>query len=167
MSAQGVTGATPAQDVVAVADGEVQPSIREAAFDRHRGVAGLLLAPPLFVAVWWLAQDLDPPAQRMAAVLASVMLLWMTEAIPLAMTALLGPALAVILQVAPARQAFAPFADPLVFLVLGGFILALFQQFGTLLWGAEVSTAISFSIVVVILVFRPRGLFGSPVVERV
>lgn len=50
---------------------------------------------------------------------------------------------------------------------IGAFILALMQQFGTLLLGAEVSTAIAFSLVVVVLVFRPRGLFGSPVVERV
>jgi branched-chain amino acid transport system permease protein len=50
---------------------------------------------------------------------------------------------------------------------IGAFILAVIQQFGTLLVGSEVSTAIAFSLVVLVLVFRPRGLFGSPVVERV
>lgn len=50
---------------------------------------------------------------------------------------------------------------------IGSFILALLQQFGTLWFGAEIATAIAFSLVVVVLVFRPRGLFGSPVVERV
>lgn len=50
---------------------------------------------------------------------------------------------------------------------IGAFILAVIQQFGTLLLGAEVSTAIAFSLVVLVLVLRPRGLFGSPVVERV
>ena len=40
------------------------------------------------------------------------------------MTALLGPTLAVLLQVAPAGQAFAPMANPLIFLFIGSFILA-------------------------------------------
>jgi sodium-dependent dicarboxylate transporter 2/3/5 len=42
----------------------------------------------------------------------------------MAVTALLGPALAVLLQVAPARQALASFADPIIFLFIGSFILA-------------------------------------------
>jgi solute carrier family 13 (sodium-dependent dicarboxylate transporter), member 2/3/5 len=49
---------------------------------------------------------------------------WVTEALPLAVTAMLGPVLAVVLQVAPARTAFAPFADPVIFVFIGGFILA-------------------------------------------
>ena len=60
----------------------------------------------------------------MAAILALVVVLWVTEALPLAVTALLGPVLAVVLRVAPARQAFAPFADPIIFLFIGSFILA-------------------------------------------
>ena len=52
------------------------------------------------------------------------MVLWMTEALPLSVTALLGAALCVVLGVAPAKQVFAPFADPLIFLFIGGFILA-------------------------------------------
>jgi sodium-dependent dicarboxylate transporter 2/3/5 len=39
-------------------------------------------------------------------------------------TALLGAAFCVILRVAPARDVFAPFADPLMFLFIGSFILA-------------------------------------------
>ena len=53
-----------------------------------------------------------------------VIVLWITEALPLAVTALLGPTLAVILGVAPARAAFASFADPVIFVFIGGFILA-------------------------------------------
>src|SRR5688572_8592071 len=37
---------------------------------------------------------------------------------------MLGPVLAVILQVAPVRTAFASFADPVVFVFIGGFMLA-------------------------------------------
>jgi sodium-dependent dicarboxylate transporter 2/3/5 len=57
-------------------------------------------------------------------VLAAVVVLWVSEAIPMAMTAFLGVAAAVVLRVAPATEAFAPFADPLVFLFIGTFMLA-------------------------------------------
>ena len=53
-----------------------------------------------------------------------MVVLWVTEALPLAVTALLGPVLAVVLRVAPARTAFAPFADPIIFLFIGSFMLA-------------------------------------------
>jgi sodium-dependent dicarboxylate transporter 2/3/5 len=67
---------------------------------------------------------LTPAAHRLAAVLAAVVVLWVTEALPLAVTALLGAAVSVVLQVAPAKDVFAPFADPLMFLFIGAFILA-------------------------------------------
>ncbi len=53
-----------------------------------------------------------------------MVILWVTEALPLAVTALIGPVLAIILQVAPARTVFAPFADPIIFLFIGSFMLA-------------------------------------------
>jgi solute carrier family 13 (sodium-dependent dicarboxylate transporter), member 2/3/5 len=96
----------------------------EEAFNRKRRTVGLILAPIVFLFVLWLPLGLAAPAQRTGAILALVVVLWVTEALPLAATALLGPVLAVIMQVAPARQALAPFADPIVFLFIGGFILA-------------------------------------------
>jgi sodium-dependent dicarboxylate transporter 2/3/5 len=96
----------------------------EEAFNRRRRTIGLFLAPAVFAAVWLTPFNLSPPAQRTAAILSTVVVLWLTEALPLAATALLGPVLAVLLQVAPARQAFAPFADPIIFLLIGSFILA-------------------------------------------
>ena len=42
----------------------------------------------------------------------------------MAVTALLGPILAVVFGVAGAREALAPFADPIIFLFIGSFILA-------------------------------------------
>ena len=67
---------------------------------------------------------LQPPAHRLAAVLGAVVVLWVTEALPLPVTALLGAAACVALQVAPAKEVFAPFADPLMFLFIGAFILS-------------------------------------------
>lgn len=50
--------------------------------------------------------------------------LWLTEALHLSFTALLIPVLAALLGVMPVKQAFADFANPVIFLFLGGFALA-------------------------------------------
>ena len=50
--------------------------------------------------------------------------LWMTEALPLAATSLLIPLLQSVLGIQGFRQALQPFFDPVVMLLLGGFLLA-------------------------------------------
>lgn len=65
-----------------------------------------------------------PEAARLAAVLGLVLVWWMTEAVPIPVTSLLGPTLAVALGVGSAGELFAPFGDPIVFLFLGSFVLA-------------------------------------------
>ena len=86
---------------------------------------GAVLAPAVFLLLLLLPLDgISDPAHRLAAVLAAVVVLWITEALPLPVTALLGAAACVILQVAPAKDVFAPFADPLMFLFIGAFILS-------------------------------------------
>ena len=67
---------------------------------------------------------MNPEAQRLAVIVAVVVALWFTEALPLAVTALAGAAACVIAGVAPAEEVFAPFADPLIFLFIGSFLLA-------------------------------------------
>src|SRR5687767_726510 len=90
-----------------------------------RGRIGAVLAPAVFFLLLLLPLGgLTPEAHRLAAVLAAVVVLWVTEALPLPVTALLGAALCVLLQVAPAKEVFAPFADPLMFLFIGAFILS-------------------------------------------
>src|SRR5262245_41736031 len=97
----------------------------EAKFDEIRRKAGVFLAPSLFLLVLLAPlPQLSPAAHRLAAIFAMVIVFWVTEVIPLPATALLGPALAVVFGVAPAREVFAPFADPLIFLFIGSFILA-------------------------------------------
>ncbi|MGH9944490.1 MAG: SLC13 family permease [Pyrinomonadaceae bacterium] len=97
----------------------------EARFERLRRAAGLVLAPLLFVTLLLVPMPaLSPEAHRLAAVMVAVVVLWMTEALPLPATALLGAAACVALRVAPAREVFAPFADPLMFLFIGSFIIA-------------------------------------------
>ena len=53
---------------------------------------------------------------------------WVTEAVPIAATALLPLALFPLLGVLSMRDTAAPYANPLVFLFLGGFIIALAMQ---------------------------------------
>jgi solute carrier family 13 (sodium-dependent dicarboxylate transporter), member 2/3/5 len=67
---------------------------------------------------------LSPEAQSLAVIVVAVVVLWITEALPLAVTALVGAVACVVAGVAPAREVFAPFADPLIFLFIGSFILA-------------------------------------------
>lgn len=97
----------------------------EELFNRRRRTAGLVIGPLVFLALLLMpTPGLSPAAHRMAAIFALVVVLWITEALPLAVTALVGPMLAVLLNVATVRAAFAPFADPIIFLFIGSFILA-------------------------------------------
>ena len=91
---------------------------------RVRVRIGLAVAPVVFAGILLAPSSLNPEAHRLAAILAAVVVLWVTEAIPMPVTAMLGAAAAVVLRVAPAREVFAPFADPLMFLFIGAFILA-------------------------------------------
>ena len=97
----------------------------EARFDEIRRKVGLVLAPLVFFSILLLPfPSLTPSAHRLAAVFTLVVILWVTEAIPLPVAALLGPTLAVIMGVAPVSEAFAPFSNPLIFLFIGSFMLA-------------------------------------------
>jgi sodium-dependent dicarboxylate transporter 2/3/5 len=97
----------------------------EEQFNRRRRSAGMVLAPIVFVGLWLAPiSGVNPQAHAMAAVMGLVIVLWLSEALPLAVTAVLGPTVAVVLGVAPARQALAPFADPIIFLFIGSFMLA-------------------------------------------
>jgi sodium-dependent dicarboxylate transporter 2/3/5 len=90
-----------------------------------RGRLGMLLALMAFI-VLLLAPlaSLSPEAHRLAAIMAAVVILWVTEALPLPVTALMGAVACVVLRVAPARDVFSPFADPLMFLFIGSFMIA-------------------------------------------
>ena len=92
-------------------------------FELWRKGAGLVLAPLAFLVTYFFV-DLDDPARRLSSILASIAVLWVTELLPLPVTALLGAVLCILLGVAPAKQVLAYFADPIVFLFIGSFMLA-------------------------------------------
>ena len=68
------------------------------------------------------------PAWATAAVGALMAIWWMTEALPIAATSLLPLLLLPLLGVAPMAGAAAPYANPLIFLFLGGFLIALAME---------------------------------------
>lgn len=89
---------------------------------------GRILVLPIFVVMLWLPLPLPPLQQRLLALLLSVVCLWITEALPIAATAMLiGPAL-VVLGITEPKIAFAPYADPLLFLFYGAFFIAAAMQ---------------------------------------
>lgn len=97
----------------------------EVAFEERRRRTGLIAAPIVFLLLLLLPlSGLGREAHRLAAILGGVMVLWITEAIPLPVAGLLGCALAVFFGVDAPREVLSPFADHLVFLLIGGFILA-------------------------------------------
>lgn len=97
----------------------------EESFEFWRGRIGLFLGPALFILVWLLPfPALSSPAHRLLTVLALVITFWITEAIPIPATALLGALLCVVLGIGKDKDVLAHFADPIVFLFIGSFILA-------------------------------------------
>lgn len=66
----------------------------------------------------------EPAVVTGLSLLIFIAILWLTEAIHVSITALLVPVLAVALGIFPTGQALGYFADPIIFLFLGGFALA-------------------------------------------
>lgn len=91
---------------------------------------GLLAGLALFVIVLLLppVPGLRPEGQSVAAVATLMAIWWMTEAIPLPATALLPIVLFPLLGVMPTGSATAPYANELIFLFMGGFLIALAMQ---------------------------------------
>lgn len=79
----------------------------------------LVLPPP---------EGMQPAAWRAAAVAVLMALWWITEAVPVPATALLPIPLFPLFGVLPIGEATAPYANPIVFLFLGGFVIALAME---------------------------------------
>ncbi len=85
---------------------------------------GAVLTPLAFLLLWFAPLPLSVAAHRLAAIVGAVLVAWVTEVIPIAVTAvLIGPALT-LAQISPAKQSFAPYADPILFLFVGSFFAA-------------------------------------------
>ena len=91
------------------------------------GLAALVacfFAPPLF--------GLSPEASRVALLAITMAIFWVTEALPIPATALLPlvmlPALGITTGKTAMKDAAAPYADPIIFLFMGGFMLSLAME---------------------------------------
>jgi len=104
----------------------------EAASGTRKQRLGLILGPVAFGVILALPLDrLAPAAHRLAAVFAWAVVYWVTEAVPVAATALLASTLSVLLGIGSAQAVLATYADPIIFLFIGSFILAAaFQETG-------------------------------------
>lgn len=70
-------------------------------------------------------KGLDPAKVRIGlGIFACIAFLWLTEALPLAITALLVPVLACAFGLMDVKGSLAGFSDPLIFLFFGGFAMA-------------------------------------------
>lgn len=104
--------------------GEQQLSEAEERFERGRRTIGLGLAPLATVVFLLLPLDLEGQQQTLAAVLLGVIVLWVTEPVPIPIGGLIGVGAIVVLGVATADDALAPFGSSTVFTFIGAFILA-------------------------------------------
>jgi hypothetical protein len=73
-------------------------------------------------------EGLSEPGWHTAGVAGLMAVLWISESIPLPVTALLPLVLFPLLGVSTITQSAAPFANPIIYLFLGGFIIALAMQ---------------------------------------
>lgn len=116
----------------------------------------LFLGPLAFLVIW-LFLDLSPGkplVTTMAAVAAWMAIWWLTEAVHLAVTALLPMALFPLLGIADSKLTATQYMDPIIFLFIGGFIIA----FAIERW--ELHKRIALRILMTVGTSPSRILFG-------
>ncbi|WP_369136942.1 SLC13 family permease [Modestobacter versicolor] len=104
--------------------GEQTLSPAEERFEKGRRTIGLFLAPLVTLVVALVPLDLPRQQHLLAAVLLGVIVLWITEPVPIPIGGLIGIGAIVVLGVVPADEAVAPFGSTTVFTFIGAFILA-------------------------------------------
>ncbi|MDR0432904.1 MAG: DASS family sodium-coupled anion symporter [Bifidobacteriaceae bacterium] len=131
----------------------------------NRRRLGFVLGPALFLAVYFGMPNVAPVSDavgaagdRSAAAVAATLILmaiwWMTEVLPLYVTALIPLVAIPLLQVNTIDAAASPFASKIIFLFLGGFVLAMSME----RWNLHRRVAIR---VVMLVGSKPRGIiFG-------
>jgi len=96
----------------------------EERFERGRQTIGLFLGPIVFLAMYFTPLPLAPAQQTLAAILSFVIVYWLSEAVPIPVTAVLALAACVLFGVASGDTVFGAFANPTIFLFIGAFIIA-------------------------------------------
>ncbi|SEK81578.1 solute carrier family 13 (sodium-dependent dicarboxylate transporter), member 2/3/5 [Blastococcus sp. DSM 46786] len=104
--------------------GEQQLSPAEERFEKGRRTVGLFLAPLVTLVFALVPIDLPRDQHLLAAILLGVIVLWITEPVPIPIGGLIGVGAIAVLGVVPADDALAPFGSTTVFTFIGAFILA-------------------------------------------
>lgn len=104
--------------------GEQTLSPAEERFEKGRRTIGLFLAPLVTIVFLALPLSMEPQQQTLAGVLLGVIILWISEAVPIPIGGLLGVAVVVFLGVAPADDVLGAFGSSTIFTFIGAFILA-------------------------------------------
>ncbi len=91
---------------------------------------GLFLAPILFLLILALPPQwgLSNEAWRVIAMAILMLVWWVTEAVPIPVTSLLPMVCLPLLGISDMKTATAPYANPVVFLFFGGFMIALAME---------------------------------------
>ena len=105
----------------------------------------LVVAPP---------EGLSVLGWRTAGAAALMAVWWITEAVPIPVTALVPLALFPFLGLGSIKDVAAPYANPIVFLFLGGFVIALAMQ----RWGLHRRVAIG---IIAAMGTRPKRIIGG------
>ncbi len=88
-------------------------------------MTGAVMGPLCALMLWLMPIDgLSEQAHHLLAVMSLVAIWWITEPVPIPVTSLLGPTLCVLLGIASAEDAYKQFANPMIFLFMGGFLIA-------------------------------------------
>lgn len=111
------------------------------------GMLGVMLIAPVPMG---LADD----AWRVACLAVMMAALWISEAIPIPATALLPLVLMPLVGVATVEEAAAPYANPVIYLFMGGFLLSLSMQ----RWGLHRRMALG---ILGRVGSRPRSILGG------
>jgi solute carrier family 13 (sodium-dependent dicarboxylate transporter), member 2/3/5 len=150
----------------------------EQRFERRRRTVGLFLGPIALAVMLLIPFDLDGNQHRLLAILTFVVVWWVTEAIPIPITALLGVTLCALLEATPPPPegdssvdvVFSMFTDDTIFLFIGSFIIAqsmvvhgLHRRFAYRVLSAP---AVGGSTYRIILAFGLIGAITSPVMSN-
>ena len=96
----------------------------------RRQKIGLILGPILFFLILFIntPEGMTIEAQKMAAIAAIMVVWWICESIPIPITSLLPLVLMPILGLTSTAEAAVPYASDIIFLYMGGFLIALSMQ---------------------------------------
>ena len=93
--------------------------------EQIRKMTGAVLGPLCAIILWLMPiGGLSEQAHHLLAVMSLIAIWWITEPIAIPLTSVLGPTLCVILGIVPIKDAYEQFANPMIFLFMGGFLLA-------------------------------------------